>query len=303
MKEFDNIVARDGLEALWGAFPHIAPFTLSDVRSVWLKADGSIMSTYVHQNELRLKSRGSIQSEHCHHAMEWLAKPDNTVLLMELRNYALAGYTVNLEWCAPQHRIVVGYPKAHLIVLGARETATGADVDIAQLIEENNCGAMRAALIEKITDDPTAAIEKLETTTGIEGYVFMLNNGVRVKRKTPWYSNLHRVKSNYQHPRGLFEAAVTESLDDAVALFADDEVFRLQSELVMAHVRTCLNLLEIRVNVVYHTYKGLDRKHYAIAARAADVEVFGLCMNMYLGKEISYKDFLMKNYDAYKVPL
>ena len=100
-----------------GENPMTMNLDLSKIEEIAEKADGSLMSTYIHWTpnglaELRLKSKGSIASEQCLHAMDFLHLAKNWEFHWDLRVLTIHGYTVNLEWCAPQHRIVLGYGRS-----------------------------------------------------------------------------------------------------------------------------------------------------------------------------------------------
>lgn len=100
---------------------------LTKVKRIEEKADGSLMSTYLHNDELRLKSKGSLFSDQALAAMKWLDRPENKQFKNELKLAAMGvrPYTVNLEWCSPEHRIVLGYMEPTLKVLNMRDHEDG----------------------------------------------------------------------------------------------------------------------------------------------------------------------------------
>ena len=88
--------------------PMTMDLDLSEVDDVELKVDGSLISTYLHtDHSLRLKTKGSLESDQALDAMAFLEHPDNEEFRMQLQVLAALGYTVNMEWCAPHNRIVL----------------------------------------------------------------------------------------------------------------------------------------------------------------------------------------------------
>ena len=57
------------------------PFTIglnyNNIKQVTLKMDGSLMSTYIHNGQLRIKSKTALGSDHAINAMRWLDLPEN----------------------------------------------------------------------------------------------------------------------------------------------------------------------------------------------------------------------------------
>lgn len=280
------------------------PFTmnldLSTVVELELKADGSLMSTYLHPSktgeiELRLKSKGSIASEQCLHAMKLLARDENRDFFNELRDIAMFGATVNMEWCAPQHRIVLGYEKPQLSVLNVRLNATG------QYLSHDDLWAypkVAEHLIERLTTgDPERFIKLIPDMQGIEGYVLRLASGQRVKIKTAWYLALHHTKDSINSPRRLFEAVLEEATDDMKSMFHDDPLAIKMIAEMETFVEKHFNHMVDTVERFYERNKGLDRKDYAILGQQElDRMHFGLAMNKYTGKEVDYKGFLKKKW-------
>src|SRR5574343_754850 len=106
---------------------------------IYEKADGSLISTYIHAgSELRLKSKTSLSSVHCMRAMEWLDKPENKELKDDIYKIALGDYTVNMEWCSPEERIVLPYPVAHLKILNIRKNSDGSYINLDSYINRDS---------------------------------------------------------------------------------------------------------------------------------------------------------------------
>lgn len=271
---------------------------LSKVDTVELKADGSLMSTYMHEGQLRLKSKGSLFSEQAIDAMKWLGQPEQYALYANLKSLAEQDVTVNLEWCAPHNRIVIGYATSHLKVLNARRNDTGRYLPRELLI---------------VAFGPEHVIDRVDTwgmdvsnfvqtipsmQNDIEGYVCRIGD-LWFKVKTEKYMSLHHAKDSINNPRRLFEAVVDEGVDDLRSMFAHDALAMKQIDDMQTKVTAMYNHL-VRVVEDYHSAnEHLDRKHYAIGAQELNLQgirLLGLLMNLYLGKDPDYKGWLKGRY-------
>lgn len=271
---------------------------LTEIDEILLKADGSLMSTYTHHYpdgsfELKLKSRGSITSEQCIAAMDWLRYNNLYNRLQEVNDDM--GYTVNLEWCSPIHRIVIGYMSPHLKVLNARNRETGEYMTYAELVQ--NFG--KENVIDRIqSTDPVAFVASIpEMLEDIEGYVVRLKSGQRVKIKTNKYLSLHHAKDSVNNPRRLFECILDEGVDDLRGMFYTDQVAIMLIDEMQQKVDHIYNFMVKEVEEFYDANKHLDRKDYAIKAqKEVSPMYFSRSMNKYLGKDPEYKSFLKGKY-------
>lgn len=292
-------------EKFWNLYecPATMDLDLSEIDLIEDKADGSLISTYLYtpyyggDAALLLKSKGSLFSDQAQAAMQWLNTDDNKMFKSELLRLATLGYTVNLEWVAPDNRIVLPYEKAELRVLNIRNMADGTYLDRNQL--PDFCRFTFSRWTERFNvDDPVAFVAHIPSMQNIEGFVVRLKSGQRVKIKTTWYLALHHTKDNINSPRRLFEAVLEEATDDMKTLFHDDPL-AIQTILDMeAFVEEKYNHMVDVVERFYERNKHLDRKEYAILGQEelAGTMYFGLAMNKYVGKEFSYKEFLKKQW-------
>ncbi|MFT2622132.1 RNA ligase, T4 RnlA family, partial [Escherichia coli] len=74
---------------------------------------------------IRFKSKTSIKSEQAVEASAMLASIEHLDLAEALIDLAKDGFTANFEYCSPQNRIVLSYPKKMLVLLNVRENDTG----------------------------------------------------------------------------------------------------------------------------------------------------------------------------------
>lgn len=268
---------------------------LTQVVEIQEKADGSLMSTYMHNGELRLKSKGSLFSEQAIAAMKWLDRPENKHLknVLTLASLGMNPATVNLEWCAPEHRIVLGYMEPVLKILNMRENETGDYVyNLADYFEKE-------WLIESLqVADPVTFVASIPSMTNIEGYVIRLASGQRVKIKCDWYLSLHHAKDSVNNPRRLFEAILDEGIDDLRSLFHTDPLAMKIIDEMQGKVDHVYNGMVKAVEAFYEENKALDRKSYAIKGQQDEtlkngaLSYFGLAMTKYVGKPVDYKAYL-----------
>lgn len=253
------------------------------------KVDGSLMSTYLHDGELRLKSKGSLFSDQAIAAMKWLDRKENSDLKWALKNVTSYDVTVNLEWCSPEHRIVLGYMEPILKVLNMRNNETGSYHGNLHLTTD-----WQPYIVEHIqVNDPVAFINSIPSMTDIEGFVLVMGSGQRVKIKTEWYLSLHHAKDSVNNPRRLFECILEEGVDDLRSMFAADPLAMKMIDEMQVKVNHIYNEMVKTVEDYYVANKDLSRKDYAIKGKDELPQLyFGLAMNKYSGKEMNYKGFL-----------
>lgn len=285
--------------------PSTMNLDLSTVVSVELKADGSLISTYIHNDKLRLKTKGSIESDQCIAAMEYLDEDENDEYKIALMNMTKMGYTVNAEWCAPDNRIVLGYMEPVLTVLNVRRMSDGEYVDIFMPSAFNNpsWNSIREHYIQSVdvkADTVSEFAAKIPDMVDIEGYVIRLASGQRVKVKTEWYLVQHRAKDSINSDRRLYEAVLAEATDDLRSMFHYDELICKRIGIMEEFVAKHYNHLVETVEMFYETNKKLERKEYAILGQKELTKMFfGLAMSKYLGKSVDYKDFMTRHWKDY----
>lgn len=298
---FDDLVCRPPKKFFnLGENPFTENLDLTNLIQVMRKEDGSLMSTYLHTNgELRLKSKGSTGSTQANDAMAFLK--GEPALLADLRFLASRDFTVNLEWCAPWNRIVVGYQKPTLIGLSIIDNQTGTVYDAEGLIDELGLAGLGEFWVEQYeyTGDLVDAIANM---TGDEGIVGLTRSLVYFKMKCPWYLALHRNKDNVSNTRALIELILSEQIDDLKTLFTDDQAVLDKINAYEISVSSVYNHICSVVESFHNRHKDLDQKSYAIAAKAEYTDwVFNIQMSCYVGRdwESQVKEMMQKNYQNY----
>ncbi|WJJ54860.1 hypothetical protein [Acinetobacter phage AB1I1M-1] len=265
------------------------PFTqnldLDEISYGMVKADGSLISTYHDKGFLRTKSKASIGSSQAIEAQMLLSGINFKDLHDRCLELALDGWTCNFEYVAPHNRIVIMYPERDLILLNVRNNNSGEYVPYDTLRRDP---VLRKYLVDgfRLSDDRSQSmVDEIRAGTDIEGYVFVMNDGLMFKLKTEWYSNLHRVKDTLNNNVNLFEVVVAGGSDDLKSLFEDDwsknKIAKFES-VFFEYLKNSINDL-----IEYHnSMKGQERREYAINGQAkfsslGKPELFGISMQMF----------------------
>jgi len=278
---------------------------LTQIDYIMLKADGSLISTYIHNGELRLKSKGSLSSDQALAAMKLINRPENSAFKDVLYKVTASFFTVNLEWCAPDNRIVIGYEQPHLVVLNVRNHISGAYVDVFNdaYFSLPAFDELRANWIDYVEpEDPVQFVADIPDMVDVEGYVVRLKDGQHIKIKTGWYMALHHTKDSINSPRRLYEAVLESATDDMRSLFFDDVVALNMISDMEQKVEKLYNHLVDSVERFYERNKDSERKDYAILGqKELDKKAFGLAMSRYLGHEVDYKDFMKRKWKDFGI--
>lgn len=277
-----------------GENPFVMDLDLSTLKTSAVKQDGSLISTYVQDDQLFLKSKGSLFSEQAIDAMRFLNQPENQQFKQQLLDCELSGMTVDMEWCSPDNRIVLGYDEPQLIVLSIRHKVYGDFVDHLNL-PHDQIKSRFTTIVD--FNDPIDFIESVRDMKGVEGFVCELDNGTKFKLKAEQYVALHRTKDNINSPRRLFEAVLEEATDDMKSLFRDDQQAITTIERMEQFVEKIYNHMVDQVERFYQRNKQLERKDYAILGKKElQSDHFGLAMMLYTGKQPDYKQHLKKQW-------
>lgn len=278
-----------------------------------VKMDGSLISTYLHKEQMFLKSKGSLFSSQANDAMSFLEK--NPEFKKELEKLTQQGYTVNLEYTSPLNRIVIAYQEEALTVLSARHHETGENLFATKLKEKLlQEGNFENVLTKMVTYEDLrnheihqiSFVEEIRKEQEGEGYVmeFIREDGTSYlgKVKNLKYIALHHTKDSVNSPKRLFEAIINEASDDLRTMFADDPFILKTIEDMEKHVQPIYNHIVNTVREFTDANKDLSRKDFAIKVQKEHPEFLGLLMNAYQGKPNDFKEFALKHRkDIFKI--
>ena len=280
---------------------------LATVVEIGNKCDGSLISSYLleegNQESLRLKTKGSLDSDQAIAAFSWLNLPMNEKYKKEIAQLDSAGFTVNLEWCSPDNRIVLNYEEPVLTVLSVRSRVVGSYLFYEQI---ENIGIYPEIISRwterKEVNQPEITIPLIYEETGVEGVVCRTDENLFFKVKCDAYCALHHMKDNINHPRRLYECVLLEATDDMKSLFHDDPSAIGIIEEMEDKVRVLYNNLSDTVERYYERNKHLERRDYAILGQQELTKLqFKLAMNKYLEHEFSYNEYMIKHWKNFGI--
>jgi T4 RnlA family RNA ligase len=279
--------------------PMTTDLDFSMVEFIHDKRDGSLISTFMHDGVVCLKSKTAIASDQALDAAQLMNAHNKFLGLVKFM--VRSNYTVIMEYTAPNNRIVLPYQDKELRVLGARDNNTGVYIDYNTLytyfgdymVDDHTNNVLEAVSLEEFIAD-------IPSMKGIEGFVIGLGNGQRIKIKTDEYLALHRAKDSVHSNKRLFEVCLNEASDDLRSLFHDDAYVLNRITEMENIVAPAYNNMVSSVEKYYDTNKHLSQKDYAIKGQQElDKINFGLAMSKYNGKEVNYKERLMKNFKQF----
>ena len=270
--------------------------------SIQNKLDGSLISTVYSpgsQFGFTLKSKTSFSSTQAIASLKLLELDENFELQMFCMSQVNQGRTVNMEYCAPDNQIVIGYAKPSLRVLNVRRNTTGEYIPTS---DWDNLSEKFIVETIEVPLDQKAFIDSIYGLFGIEGYVVVLKSGLWLKIKTDWYCAIHKTKDSINSPKALFECCLNEASDDLRAMFAKDPVSLIKISEMEKLVSATFNRITQAIENYHKANIELSRKDYAIKGqRELDSGCFGLAMALYSGKTANVKEHMLKNYKSYGV--
>lgn len=281
--------------------------TQCEVGDKMVKMDGSLISTYLHKGELQLKSKGSLDSIQANDAMDLLNRSKNQDFKEQLTNLVSQGYTVNLEYTAPDNKIVLMYPTKELTVLSVRNHENGHNLFATKLkellLKEGKYDAIIKNMVEHVSLHGVK-LNQIEFINNIraeqegEGYVieFIKPNkeSYLSKAKNLKYVDLHRVKDSVNSTKNLFEVIIREASDDLRSMFTNDEYVLNKIKEMEDHVQPIFNHIIKTVEEFTAENKSLGRKEFALKAQEEQPKLLSLLMNAYLDKPNDFKEFAIK---------
>lgn len=272
-----------------------------------VKMDGSLISSYVHNDQLYMKSKASLFSSQALDSMKFLNKEENKEFKEELTKLAKSGFTINLEYTSPENRIVIPYQKEELTVLSVRSNINGENFFASKLIKYLEKEGGYDTLIKNMVKfeslhgqeiDQIKYMEDVRKEQEGEGYVIEVvlsdTESYLTKGKNIKYIALHQTKDSVNSPKRLFESIIEEASDDLRSMFADDPYVLSKIKEMEDHVQPIFNHIVKTVEDFHAENKGLERKDYAIKATKEAPQFLGLLMNSYLNKPNNFKEFAKK---------
>lgn len=274
----------------WNENPFTTNIDPNRIKHIMTKEDGSLISVSWYDGDLLVKSKTSFTSEQALAARQLIEQDE--AFKHDLASLARIGMTINMEYTAPDNRIVLAYEKPALTVLNVRDNKTG------EYISREECAYFSTVYDRWVkyheVEDKEAFVKAVPDMEGIEGFVYVLDDGQMVKQKCNFYLTLHRARDEINNPKKIFESVIMESVDDLKSLFHNDPLtLKMIADIETKAIKE-YNRMIARVEAFYQENKHLDRKEYAIKARGLGDGFFSLYMNKYIQRPEGYKDYALK---------
>lgn len=154
---------------------------------IFEKLDGSIISSFIHEDKLRFKSNNSLKNEHIDAAVKYIS--ENPSFKNTIEDITRQGFTITFELTSPNFKIVIPYKSIKLTILAIRSVKNGVYWDYEEIIDifgENH-------VVKQCHYD----LESIKEIKCIEGFVILYENMLRVKYKTNWYLEKEKKPSNF----------------------------------------------------------------------------------------------------------
>jgi T4 RnlA family RNA ligase len=241
------------------------------VKHAMVKEDGSLVSSYLHNGEVKLKSKSTPISDYAYLFNDYIDANE------ELRNIILGyenkGFTVNLEYTAPDNQIVLAYKKTSMTILNVRNRATGDYIPYEELKKD-----VEKYLVKDHPEFHGLTIEEFSQLVhpmeGIEGFVVQLEDGKWVKLKTHWYCLRHNAVdklSPYTRKgrREIIFAALDERIDDIKQTVEDNPFMVSVLDMVEEFLSDFINETEVLSQEFINKYQNeTDQKEVFVAAKS-----------------------------------
>jgi T4 RnlA family RNA ligase len=231
------------------------------------------------------------------------ANKNSTLGVMELSHYLLKrGLCPIFEYTDRDNKIVIDYgEKPTWTLLAVRDMTTGEYCSpslMSKLCEEYGVNSIEV-FSTKFTDILATGREK----TGVEGWVLWFTQtqkndpdllvGKRVKLKTQWYLNLHRVNTELRE-RDVVAMILDETIDDIKSAVTAAGHSLNPIEGLEMQVAQVISDLKHGVDLYVKEWGHLDRKEFAMKFKHE--HFFALLMRAYNGQEPNYVDYFRKHY-------
>lgn len=223
------------------------------------KLDGSMIRFIRLNNKLYPITKMDIDNPQTKLVTSFLEKNEN---IKEFINKTIdSNLAAIFEYIGPLNKIVLDYKEEDLILLSLREENTGKYLNIYEndLIKKYNIK------IPKVTNLSLEDILNLvEKETNIEGFVVTFEDGQKVKIKTKWYFENHKIQSDQIKENDILNYIYLDKIDDVLSTIQEDkkdlrEFILETTEVINNHI---LKVTEEVEEIVLTEYDG-DQKKFA----------------------------------------
>lgn len=285
----------------YGENPETSHIEFDDVKYVYLKADGSLLSTYLDlDNKLQFKTKRKPSQDSFNLILEEILYDELKKELTELTN----DYTVDIELTSPSNRVILKYDEPKIHILRARNKRNGEFLDLYSEDMLKEYPEISKHLINTynldVLSDLTVKNRHLDVK-GIEGFVVEMNDGTLFKVKTMYYLTQNRyanIQDLSKKDKLLVEACLEETFDELRTLFHyrnRSENYNLKGILdamdsIEKQVSDTYNPFVEKINSFVDSNKNLSFEEYKNKAMKENMQKYmGIIMPMYKGQKVNLK--------------
>ena len=155
---------------------------------IFEKIDGSIISSYIHQNMLHFKSNKAVDNNHINVAVNYLSNHQPFWNIINI--VTKTGYTIMFELTSPDLKIVVPYEDVNMTIIGVRDIEIGTYWDHETLVETFG--------EDRVVKEYHLDLDSIKKMEDIEGFVVTYGSEMRIKYKTDWYLEQGKKRTSFE---------------------------------------------------------------------------------------------------------
>jgi len=223
--------------------------------SVMEKVDGSLGVLYRVDNEYRIATRGSFDSEQALWATQYLQA-----------NYDLSNlpeeYTLLFEIIYPENRIVVDYSaREDLVLLAIRNRFTGDYLPFDTVSEIGAKYGFSVPEVYQIQDVDTLINEIHQLNSDVEGYVVEFADGQRFKFKSLEYLKLHKLIVTLSF-KNVLKAMQSNTIEQILETVPDE--FLDETRVWINEIESTIERVKQEVQLVFNEAPKESRRDFAL---------------------------------------
>ncbi len=282
-----------------GETPETSKVNPADAKYAYMKEDGSLLTSYISpvDNKLYFKSKNMPT----YMQGDLVEKSISDELFTSLEKLTRKNVSVDMELTTPKNRVFIEYQDYKVHILKARSIDTGEYVDIRSDEFAAEFPVIAKHLVKRIPISDLDVNDK-----SIEGYVVeMDDNHSMYKVKTIPYlkmSAVINIQDRSKERQFIYEATLYEILDEIRSLYhyrTHSPNFPLQEILdrideVEDYARKSYRYLVHSVENFMAENKDLERGDFARKAKAEVPILMPVLMEMYLGRDVDFKQAAIK---------
>ena len=223
------------------------------------KIDGSLVTAFVHNQQIQLASKGSLNSWVVQEATQLLTA-NHKKLVKDLYD---RGYTTIFEYISKDKPVVIHYPHSNLVFVGARSVDSGEMMTPEAIVEIAERYNVPYAHIQFQNVQAEEIKKTIRNEEGIEGVVAYADSSNIAKIKTEWYFLLNRYSPMNLTEKQIRKAFFDGTIDDIYSSLPEASKKRVNEVIAKITKR-----IEKRVKEVSEFFETVDtsisRKEFAL---------------------------------------